>query len=139
MLPSFFTYFNFSLLIYFNFELLINIHIAKFYKMNCTFSLNNYKNILNEQSRLGWTVPQKLFTWRTIIPPLPPILLGEISPALRWDLTYVGWIHSHINDLFLQSELHHSTKISLKWNISPGRGDFSHINSSLLWNNEYTF
>ena len=29
----------------FNFELLINIHTAKFSKMNCTFSLNNYKSI----------------------------------------------------------------------------------------------
>ena len=29
---------------YFKFELLISIHTAKFYKMNCTFSRNNYKN-----------------------------------------------------------------------------------------------
>ena len=25
---------------------------------------------------------------------------GEISPVLRWDVTWVGWIHSHINDMF---------------------------------------
>ena len=66
---------------YFNFESLINIHTAKFYKMNCTFSRNNDKS---------------MFTWRKIIPQ------SETSPALRWDLTWVEWIHSHINDLFLQ-------------------------------------
>ena len=29
---------------YFKFELLISIHTAKFFKMSCTFSRNNYKN-----------------------------------------------------------------------------------------------
>ena len=56
----------------FNFELLTNIHTAKFFKMNCTFSCNNYKkhteSKLNEQSCLAGTARQKLFTWRKIIP-----------------------------------------------------------------------
>ena len=55
-----------------------------------------------------------------------------MSPALRWDLTKVGWMHSHINDLFLHSQIHYSAEISLRWNISPGLNGFSHINSSLL-------
>ena len=32
----------------------------------------------------------------------------EISPGLTWDLSWVGWIHSNINDLLLQSKIHHS-------------------------------
>ena len=30
--------------LYFDLELVINIHTAKFYKMNCTFLCNNFKN-----------------------------------------------------------------------------------------------
>ena len=51
--------------------------------------------------------------------------LSEISPALRRDLTLVGWIHPQINDLFLESEIHQSTLISvrrdvsLSWYVSP--------------------
>ena len=55
--------------------------------------------------------------------------LNEISLGLMWDLTWVGWIHSHINDLLLESEIHHSARISLRWDI-PLRWDVSpHINS----------
>ena len=43
--------------------------------------------------------------------------LGEISPSLRQDLTYVEWIHSHINDLFLESEIKHPAVISFWWNV----------------------
>ena len=39
------TYFH--CLVVYNFELLGSIHIAKFYKINCTFSRNNYKNTLS--------------------------------------------------------------------------------------------
>ena len=39
------TYFH--CLVVYNFELLGSIHIAKFYKINWTFSRNNYKNTLN--------------------------------------------------------------------------------------------
>ena len=56
--------------------------------------------------------------------------LSEISTALTWDLSWVGWIHSHINDLLLQSEIHHSAKISLRWDVSPGWDDLFHINIS---------
>ena len=64
---------------------------------------------LNEQSGLGKTVPQKLLTWKK------SSHLREISLAMRWDLTLVGWIHSLINNL---SHL-------------PGWDDFSHIISCL--------
>ena len=39
--------------------------------------------------------------------------LSEISRALRWDLTWVGWIRSHKNDLLLQSS--YSGKTSHLW------------------------
>ena len=29
------------------------------------------------------------------------------------------WIHSHINDLFLENEIHHSVGISLRWDVLP--------------------
>ena len=58
--------------------------------------------------------------------------LSEISPVLRWDLSWVVWIHSHMNDFLLQSEIHHSAEISLKWDVSPGWDDYSHVNSSWL-------
>ena len=51
--------------------------------MNCTFSRNKYRNMpslkLNEQSCLGGTTWQKLFTWRKIVLP-------------KWDLTNVDVI-----------------------------------------------
>ena len=51
-----------------------------------------------------------------------------MSPG--WDVTWVGCII--LNDLFLQSEIHHSAGISLMWNI-PLRWDVStHISSPLL-------
>ena len=56
--------------------------------------------------------------------------LSEILPALRWDLTWVGWIGFHVNDLFLQSEMHHSADISIRWDVSPGWDGFSHLSSS---------
>ena len=56
--------------------------------------------------------------------------LSEISPAFRWDLSWVGRIHAHINDLLLQSEIHNSAEMSLWWDVSPGWDDFSHTNSS---------
>ena len=64
--------------------------------------------------------------------------VSEISPALRWDLTWVGLIHSHINNLFLQSEIHHTAaEISLRLDVLSGWDEFSHINSSwsslFLW------
>ena len=37
---------------------------------------------------------------------------------LRWDLTWVGWIDSYINDLFLQGELYHYGEILLMWDVS---------------------
>ena len=40
--------------------------------------------------------------------------VSEISSTLRWDLNWVDWINSHINDLFLQSEIYHSAKILLR-------------------------
>ena len=54
----------------------------------------------------------------------------------------MGWIHSHINDLFLQSKIHHSADISFRWDITPGWDDFSYINSSLIagkmnWNSVF--
>ena len=55
--------------------------------------------------------------------------LSGISLALRWDLSWVGWIRSHITDLLLQSEIHHSAEISLRWD------DFSHISSSWVSKN----
>ena len=58
--------------------------------------------------------------------------LSEISPVLRWYLTWLGWIHSHINDLLSQSEIHHCAEISLSWDVSREWGDLSHINTS--WN-----
>ena len=68
---------------------------------------------------------QKLFTRRKIIPP------KWDSLALGLDLTWAIWIHSHKNDLFLQSKIHYSNEISLRWNVSSGEDGFSHINSSL--------
>ena len=56
----------------------------------------------------------------------------EKNSSTKWDLTWVEWIHSHINDLFLQSEIHYSAEISP--DVSPRWDDFSHINSFL-----YTF
>ena len=43
--------------------------------------------------------------------------LGEISPSLRRDLTNVEWIHSHINDLFWESEIKHSAVITFWWDV----------------------
>ena len=43
----------------------------------------------------------------------------------------MGWIHSHINDLFLQIEVHYSAEILLKWDVLPGRDYFSRISKSL--------
>ena len=57
--------------------------------------------------------------------------LSEISSVFTWDFSWVGWIHSHINDLLLQSEIHHSAEISFRWDVSPGWDDFSHIKRSL--------
>ena len=57
--------------------------------------------------------------------------LSEISLALTSDLSWVGWIHSHINDLLLQSEIHYYADISLRWDVSPGWDEYSHINRSL--------
>ena len=61
--------------------------------------------------------------------------LSGISLVLRWDLSWVGWIRSHINDLLLQSEIHNAAEISLRWDVSPGWDDFSNINSSWLSEN----
>ena len=46
--------------------------------------------------------------------------LSEISSTLRRNLTWVGWINSHVNDLFLQNEIYHSAEIWLRWDVSPG-------------------
>ena len=67
---------------------------------------------------------EKLFTWRKNILP-------------KWDLIFVE-VRSHLDGmnqfsykkLVLQSEIHHSAEISLRWDVSPGWDDFSHINSS---------
>ena len=93
---------------YFKFELLISIHTAKFYKINCTFHVINIKT---------WRVQKSSY-------------LSEISPVLTWDLSWMRWIHSHINNLLLQSEIHHSAEISLRWHVSLRWNDFSLINSS---------
>ena len=58
--------------------------------------------------------------------------LSGISPALTWDLSWVGWIHSHINHLLLRSEIHYFAEISLRWDVSPKWDDFSHIDTSLF-------
>ena len=81
--------------------------------MNCTFWTI-------EKSRLGETAWQKLFTWRKF--------------SLPWDITCVEvrWMHSLINDMLLQSEIHYFAEISLRWNISPRWDCFSHINSSIV-------
>ena len=49
---------------------------------------------------------------------------------LKSDLDWVGLIHSQINSLFLQSEIHHSVEISLRWDVSSAWDDFSHTSSS---------
>ena len=64
--------------------------------------------------------------------------LSEISPALTWDLSWVGWIRSHINDLLLQSEIRHSAEISLRWDVSPGWDYFSHINTICIHTEKQT-
>ena len=63
--------------------------------------------------------------------------VSEISSTLRWDLNWVDWINSHINDLFLQSEIYHSAKILLRWDVSPEWDDFSDINSFLMRRNRW--
>ena len=55
------------------------------------------------------------YFWVVMLLSLFTSLLSEISSTLRWDPTWVGWINSHINDLFLQSEIYHSANISLRW------------------------
>ena len=43
-----------------------------------------------------------------------------MSSHLRWCVSHLGgWIHSHINGLYLQSEIYHSTEIPLRWDVSP--------------------
>ena len=104
-----------------------NIHTAKFLKMNCTFSRNYCKNTpslywMNNPAEVGQH--EKLFTWRKNILP-------------KWDLIFVE-VRSHLDGmnqfsykkLVLQSEIHHSAEISLRWDVSPGWDDFSHIKSS---------
>ena len=49
-----------------------------------------------------------------------PSHLSKISLALTWDLTWVGCIHSHKNDLYLESEIHYSTAISLTYPTQVG-------------------
>ena len=47
----------------------------------------------------------------------------------------MGWIHSHLNDLLLQNEIHHSAGISLRWDI-PLKWDVAHrINDNEYVNN----
>ena len=50
--------------------------------------------------------------------------LSEISPALKGDLTRVGRIHSHINDLYYK----------LKYTILPRShsGEASHVNGMIF-------
>ena len=43
--------------------------------------------------------------------------LSETSPVLRWDFSWVGKTHSHIKDLLLEREIHHSAGISLRLEI----------------------
>ena len=63
-----------------------------------------------------------------------PSHISEISPALRLDRTWVRSIHSHINDLFSQSEIYRSAEISLRWDISPRCDDFHGVNCFLdVW------
>ena len=73
-------------------------HIAKLYKMNCTFSRNNYKNT---KSKLNVTAPQKLFTWRKIIP-------------RKWDLTCVE-VRSHLGGM---NPFSYKRFVLTKWNTS---------------------
>ena len=42
--------------------------------------------------------------------------LSEISPILRWDLTWVEWIYSQKINLLLEIEMHNSAWILPKWN-----------------------
>ena len=114
MILSFFTY-----LFLFNFELLINIYFAKFYKMNCTFLRNNCKNTpsLNQMNNSDYVRQPGKNCLHGEEPSQP----SEISPALRWDLTWVGWIHSHTKDLFLRKicfYVYHTAEISLRWDVS---------------------
>ena len=75
---------------------------------------------LNEQSCLGETAHKNCLHGEK------SSYLSHISPAFRWDLTLVWWIHSHRNDLFWQ--IHDSDEILLRWDISPGLDNFFHIN-----------
>ena len=81
------TYF-FFFFIYFNFELLVTFTLQNFIKDELhffTYELWKHTvSILDEQSCLYM---EKSFH------------LSEISPSLRWDLSWVGWIYSYINSL----------------------------------------
>ena len=63
-----------------------------------------------------------MFTWKK-----KSSHFSEIPTPLGWYLTWVGWIHSHISDLFLRSEIHHSGGIPLRWDAS------THMNSFLYY------
>ena len=76
------TYFFFFFL--FQFWITSNIHAAKFYKRWITLFHVWIMKTHREQSCLYM---EKSFH------------LSEISPSLRWDLSWVGWIHSYINSL----------------------------------------
>ena len=57
-------------------------------------------------------------------------MLESLALSAKLSVTFlVGSVHSHINDLLLESEIDHSAEISLSWDI-PLMWDVSpHINS----------
>ena len=111
---------------YCNFELLIKFSITNIIRLIALFHLWTIKHTeskLNEQSCLGQ--PGKNCSHGEI-----SFHLRDISSTLSWGLTWVRWIDSHINDLFLQSKIYDSAEISLSWDVSLGLYDFSHKSSS---------
>ena len=75
-----------------------------------------------------WTILSK---WDS---PAKTVYIQKTIPP-KWDLTCVK-VRSHMvkinpssyNDLFLKSEIHHFTEVSLRWDVLPGWDDFYHIN-----------
>ena len=76
------------------FFILVSLHVWHYY-FHCLFNfLFLFQFPINNYTRLNSTPREKLFGEKSSH-------LSEISPALRWDLTWVRWICSHINDLLL--------------------------------------
>ena len=120
VLSSYVTFFmSLFFCFYFNFELLINIHSAKFHKVNCAFYVIVIKT---QRVSTKWTILSK---WDSLAKTVYmekncPTSVRSHLLEVRSHLSeiMVGWIHSHIKDLFLESEVHHFAGISVRWDIS---------------------